>query len=117
MVSFKNESNQEVKFQQTKDKLARDKDEFRRKLNAGEFEDAKKIVLTKSDAELNKLQKIVAPKATKTTTATVKKATVKIAGAKSKSSKKIGKIASFKFRVSGFPMLTIPLIEVFSNTV
>ena len=56
MTADKDKSEQDVKLQQTKDKLKNDKDEFERKLNAGEFEDNKKVVLTKTDQELAKLQ-------------------------------------------------------------
>lgn len=54
--SDKDKSEQDVKLQQTKDKLKSDRDEFQRKLNANEFDDNQKITLTKSDAELAKLQ-------------------------------------------------------------
>ena len=56
-TSDKNESEQDVKLQRAKDKARRDADEFKRKIAAGEFEDNPITTLTKSDAELIKLQR------------------------------------------------------------
>ena len=50
-------SEQNIKLERTKDKYQRDIDEFKRKINAGEFEDKPIVSLTKSDAELIKLEK------------------------------------------------------------
>jgi hypothetical protein len=54
--SDKEESEQNIKLARAKDQAKRDIDEIRRKINSGEFEDPKPIVLSKTDAELIKLE-------------------------------------------------------------
>lgn len=53
----KDKSEQDIKLQRTKGKYERDIEEFKRKINAGEFEDKPIVTLTKSDAELIRLEK------------------------------------------------------------
>lgn len=55
--SDKEESEQDIKLQRAKDKAGTAKDEYARKLNAGEFEDHPIVELTKSDAELIKVER------------------------------------------------------------
>lgn len=52
----KEESEQNIKLQRTKDNLRSGNDEVQRQINAGEFQDEPPVQLTKGDAELVKLQ-------------------------------------------------------------
>lgn len=54
--SDKEESEQDIKIQRTKDRLKQQTTEYQRKLAAGEFEDNAPVILTKADAELIRLQ-------------------------------------------------------------
>jgi hypothetical protein len=54
--SDKNQSEEDLKFRRTKERLKAQSEEYKRKINAGEFEDNPPVILTKADAELIKIQ-------------------------------------------------------------
>lgn len=55
--SEKEDSQQDIKLQRAKDKAKKDRDEFARKLINNEFEEKEPVELTKTDAELLKLER------------------------------------------------------------